>query len=179
MGTNEGKAPNGKGGINQQFVDSEGRAGVKALTQNDQEHAVKEGTAFILYSTDDAGAGEETWYLKNNGRDLHVARIEISTQLAGVFTIFRQTSTSAAGGTELVGRNAQLGLADLDDITAFGNASVTGSLDGDAIVGHNVGTERPFTFQLDDLLIPSGQALFVRTAEAAVVHITGYVHYED
>jgi len=173
----EGKAPDGKGGINEQFVDAEGRAGVRSLSQTDQSHAVEEGTAFILYSTDDAGNGEESWYVQNDGRDLHVARIEISTAASGIFTIMRQTSGTAAG-TVLVGRNAKLGLANLDDITAFGNASVTGSVDGDAIVGHDINTTLPYIFQLDDLIIPKGQALFVRTATAAIVHITGYVHYE-
>lgn len=174
----EGKAPDGKGSVNEQFVDAEGRAGTRALSQTDQEHAVDEETAFILYSTDDAGAGEETWYLKNTGRQLHLARIEISTAASGVFTIMHQTSASAAGGSELVGRNAKLGAANLDDISAFGNASVTGSLDGDAIVGHDIGTTAPYVFELDDLAIPQGQAIFVRTATAGIVHITGFVHYE-
>lgn len=174
----EGRGPNGSGGINEQFVDSNARAGVDSVARSDQENAIGKGEGYIFYSTDDAGAGEESWYLQNDGRDLHVEKIEISTAASGIFTIMRQTSGTAAG-TTMEGRNQKLGLAILDDVTAFGLASVTGSVDGEAIMGHDVGTERPYIFSLDGLIIPKGQALFVRTATAGIVHISAFVHIES
>ena len=174
----EGKGPTGKGAINEQFVDSEGRAGTRALAQTDQQHAVEEGEAFIFFSDDaTAQAGEETWYLKNDGDDLHIDRIEISTDASGTFRVMRQTGGTAAG-TEMKGRNMIAGRSDMTDVTAFGSASVTGAVDGDDIVVHDIPTSTPYTFQLDGYILPTGQAIFVRTVVNGAVLITGFVHRE-
>ena len=174
----DGKAPDGKAGVNEQFVDAEGRAGTRALSETDQQHAVEEGTAYIFYSTYSATGGEEVWYLKNDGRDIHVDRIEVSTSVSGIFTVLRQTGGTAVG-TLMEGRNEKLGVAILDDVTAFGSASVTGSVVGDNLVAHDLPTTVPFIFNLDGLIIPKGQALVVRAATTGVVHVAGFVHVEE
>ena len=178
MARTEGKAPDGKGGINEQFVDAEGRAGVRSLAQTDQQHAVEEGTGFTFFSDDaTAQAGEETWYLKNDGEDIHVDRIEISTDTSGVFRIMRQTSGTAAG-TVMEGRNMIAGRGIMGDVTAFGSASVTGTVDGDDIMAQDIPTSVKTVFLLDGYLLPSGQAVFVRTVVSGAVLIAGFVHRE-
>lgn len=174
-----GTAPDGKGGINSQFVDAEGRAGTRALSETDQQHAVKEGEAFSFHSFDSgATAGEETWFLQNDGNEIHLDRIVISTSASGVFSVMRQTSGTAAG-TTMEGRSMIAGNAIMSDVTAFGLASVTGSVDGDDIDVQDIGTSTPYTFELDGYLIPKGQAVFVRMATNGLVYITGFVHREE
>lgn len=179
MPVNEGKAPDGKGGVNQQFTDAGGRSGTRALTETDQHHAVKEGVAFTFHSVDTgAQAAEESWYLKNDGADIHVDRIKVSTSASGVFSVMRQTSGTAAGST-MEGRSMIAGQAIMSDVTAFGNNSVTGSVDGDDIDSQDIPTSDPHTFELDGYLLPKGQAIFVRTATTGAVYITGFVHREE
>lgn len=172
----EGKDPSGKAGVNEQFVDSEGRAGTRALAETDLEHAVKEGGAFSFHSFDvGVTGGEETWYLRNDGDDIFVDRIEISTSASGVFSIMRQTGGTAAG-TTMEGRAMAAGKAIMTEVTAFGLASVTGSVVGDDIVSHDIPTSTPFVFQLNGYKLPKGQAIFVRVATDGIVYITGWVH---
>ncbi len=171
MGTLEGKAPDGKGGVNQQAVDRSGRGVVRADTETDMNHAMGIGLGYIFYSTDDAGAGEETLYLQNLGNDVHIHKIIVSTAASGVVSVMHQTSGTAAG-TALVGRNGLLGRSKMPDVSAFGNASVTGVVDGVTLSAHDLGTSSPFIFDMEDLILPDTEAIFVRIAEAAIVHIT-------
>ncbi len=172
----EGKAPNAKGGINEAFVDEEGRVGTRAIADTDQQHATDEGLAFVFHSADSACGGEESWYLQNDGANIHVDRIEISTSATGLFDVMRKTSTGAVCGTTMNGLSGILGEAVMSDVTAFGSASVTGCVDGDVIVGHDIGTTAPYVFILDGMIIPKGEAMFVRTVTTGVVRITGFVH---
>ena len=59
----------------------------------------------------------------------------------------------------------------MPDVVAFGDASVTGSVDGDTIVGHDIGTSQPWIFDLDDITIPDTEALVVRAATTGIVHV--------
>ena len=64
----------------------------------------------------------------------------------------------------------------MSDVTAFGSASVTGAVDGELIVAHDLGTSAPYVFAMHGYTLPSGQAIFVRTELTGQVNITGYVH---
>lgn len=176
MSVNEGKALDGKGGVNQQFVDAEGRAGTRALSETDQQHAVKEGGGFTFYSTYNATGGHVVWYLKNDGRDIHVDRFRISTAATGLFTVKRQTGGTNTG-TTMEGRSMKAGAAILDDVTALGSAEVT-TPTGDDITGDDYGTSDPSILDLDGYLLPKGQAIFVVAATAGIIHVTGFVHIE-
>lgn len=171
----EGKAPDGKGGVNEQFVDAEGRAGVTSIAETDQSHATLEGGAFVFHSADAACGGEESWFLQNDGEDIRVCRIEVSTAATGLFDVMRQTGGTATG-TVMNGRSGILGQAVMSDVTAFGSASVTGCVVGDTIVSHEIAAAAPHTFNLDGMIIPKGEAMFVRTETTGVVRITGFVH---
>ncbi len=166
-----GKSTTGTGGINQMSVDRSGRGVVRADTETDMNHAMGIGLGYIFHSTDDAGAGEETLYLQNNGFDIHLHKIIVSTAASGVVSVMHQTSGTAAG-TELIGRNGILGRPKMPNVTAFGNASVTGTVDGVTLHSQDIGTSSPFVFDMEDLLIPDTEAVFVRIATAGIVHIT-------
>ena len=122
--------------------------------------------------------GQEVWFLQNDGADIAIDRIIVSTSASGIFTIMRQTSGTASG-TAMVGRNGRTGGAIMADITAFGNAEVAGSVDGDAIDGHDIGTSAPYVFNMSGLVIPRTEALFVRAEVTGVIHVAAYVHREE
>ena len=165
------------GGINETRVDSTGRLKVRADSETDLNAAFNDGRGFVFHSTYSATGGEEIWYLKNDSaKDIHVNRLVVSTSASGVFTVFHDTSGNTAGGTTMVGRNGRLGGADMLDVTAFGSASVTGSLSGDTIVAHDVGTSTPWPFQLDDIVIPATHALVVTAATTGVVYVDAFVY---
>lgn len=176
----EGKAPNGKGPINEAAVDAEGNVAVRALTETDMAHAVDEGVAFTLHSTYSLTGGEEAISLNNNGRDIHVERIVVSTAATGIVLVKRMTS-GAPAGTVITAKNLKLGQAVAADITAFGNASVTGTVVGDIIDSHDIGTADPYTFEMDGLIIPLDETIFVEftTGAPAVVHVCIWFHFED
>jgi len=171
----EGKAPDGKGGLNEMAVDSEGRADVRAITENDFAHSVDEGVGYTFHSTYSATGGEEVWSLQNDGMDIHVDKIVVSTSASGVFSVMRKT-TGTPAGTTMNGRNAFLGKAVMPNVTAFGSASVTGSVDGDVIDAQDIGTSSPYTFNLDGAIIAQTEAMFVRAATNGIIYVTGYVH---
>lgn len=177
MPVQEGTAPDGSGSLNQVKVTKEGRALSKALSETDQQHAVAEGGGFTFHSIDaGAQAGEESWYVQNNGEDIRVERIKVNTSVAGVFSVMLQTSTTAASGTEMFGRNMIAGRDVMSDITAFGNDEVAGSLDGTEVDSDLILANTAHWFILDGYILPKGKALFVRTATTGAVRITGVVH---
>lgn len=171
----EGRALDGKGGTNEAAVSAQGRQEVNALVGSHFSDAVTNNRGFLFYSTYSATGGEEVWLLQNDGTDIRIDRIIVSTSASGIFTIMRQTSGTAAG-TTMNGRNGILGNPVMPDVTAFGGASVTGTVDGEALVGHDVGTSTPFIFALDELVIPRTEALFVRAEVSGIIHVVGLAH---
>ena len=176
MPTQTGTAPDGKGGINEVKVDSEGRALSRALAESDLQHAVKEDSAFTFFSNDTgAQGGEEVWFLQNDGDDILVDRIVINTATASIFNIKRQTSGTAAG-TVMEGRNMTAGLAIMSDVTAFGSAAVTGTVAGDDILSIDILASTPTSVPLNGYKLPKGQAIFVEVITTGAILITGFVH---
>ncbi len=176
MAVTSGTDPDGSGGENIQKVDKLGRAFTRAIVESALAFAVDKGQAYAFHSTYNATGGEEVWYLKNDGEHIHVESLIVSTAASGVFSIIHQTSTGAVSGTEMIGRNLVLGGPKMEDVTAFGDASVAGSVDGDTLVGHDIGTEDPFIFALSGLVIPRTQALVVRAATSGIIHVAGVVY---
>ncbi len=172
-----GKSTSGAGNVNTAAVDSGGRLVVRADTETDMNHAMGVGLGYIFHSTYSASAGEEIFYLQNTGADIHVHRVVVSTSASGIFQILRQTSGTAAG-TTITGKNGILGRPVMPAITAFGDASVTGSVDGEILLGHDIGTSEPFEFDTEDLIIPDTEALVVRAVTTGIVHVTCLVFRE-
>lgn len=172
-----GTPPDGKGSVNSAHVDSSGRLVVRADSETDMNHAMGIGLGYIFHSTYSATAGDEIFFLQNTGADIHIHRISVSTAASGVVDILRQTSGTAAG-TTITGKNGIFGRPIMPDVTAFGDASVTGSVDGDLHDGHDIGTSEPHDFGMEDLIIPDQEAIFVRALTNGIVHVTAFVFRE-
>lgn len=171
----DGRAPDGKGGINEMAVDAEGRADVRAIVEDDFAHSVDEGVGYTLHSTYSLTGGEEALSIRNDGANVHIDRVVVSTSASGVVSVMRMTSGTPAG-TTITGKNAFAGDPIMPDITAFGNASVTGSVVGDTIDAQDVGTTDPYTFNLDGYTLPTTEVMFVRFDTNGVVFVTVYLH---
>jgi len=171
----DGRGPDGKGGINEMAVDAEGRADVRAITEDDYRHAVDEGIGYTLYSTYSLTGDEEALSIQNDGANVHIDRVVVSTSATGVVSVMRMTSGTPAG-TPITAKNSFAGKPIMPDIPAFGNASVTGSVVGDTIDAQDVGTTAPYAFELDGYILPTTEVMFVRFATTGIVHVTVYLH---
>ena len=154
---------------------------VKAINESEFEASSVKGEAFVLYSTYSATGGEEIIYLENEDsiRDIRIDYIKVSTTVAGIFSVIERTSGTAAG-TVLTPLNVNLGsgAGSTADITAFGNASVTGTLAGDTLVGDLVGVAAPHKFEFEGgLIVPKNSAIFVTAAVSGIVHATILFHF--
>lgn len=175
MGNLQGRDRKGSGSLNEVAVNEKSQLESFSIVESELAEAMEDGRGFIFYSTYSATGGQEVWFLQNDGDDIHIDRIIVSTSATGIFTVMRQTGGSAAG-TTMNGRNGVLGSAIMSDVTAFGNADVTGTVVGDAIAGHDIGTTTPFIFALEGMVIPRTQALFVRAEVTGVIHVVGLCH---
>lgn len=170
MGRLEGRDTSGGGATNEAAVDSQARLVVRAIADSDMQQANGHGRGFTFHSSYSATNDHEIFYLQNNGVDIHVHTITVSTSASGVFQIFRQTSGTAAG-TVITGKNGIIGRLIMSDVTAFGDAEVTGTVTGDVIEGQDIGTSVPFVFQMEDLVIPDTEAIVVRCLTTGVIHV--------
>ena len=177
MPVQEGTAPDGAGGINQVKVDREGRSSTRAFIETDQQHGADLGLAWTLCSTYAATGGQEVWSLKNNGDDIHIDMLRISTSASSVVTLFRVTSGTAAG-TTIIGRSMKSNEADLSDVTAFGDASVTGSLAGVTIDAQDIGTSVPYDFNANGYVLTKGQEVAITLETTGVVYVAATLHRE-
>lgn len=178
MARQEGTAPDGKGAINEVKVTAEGRALGRDIAESDQGHAIEEGEGFSLHSSYNLTGAEEAISLQNDGGDVHIPRIVVSTAATGVVSVRRMTSGTPAG-TPITAKSLKFGDAVASDLTAFGNASVTGSVDGDIIDQQDIGTTDPYVFDLDNCIITKGEVIFVRFDVSGIVHVGIYFHRED
>lgn len=176
----EGTNPKG-GQISEQKILPDGEALTRAITESDFEHASDaDAEAYTLHSTYSATGGQEVISLKNPSevKKLHVVNIVISTSASGVVTLFRVTSGTAAG-TIITPVNLNLGKT-VRAVTAFGNASVTGSLAGDVIDAQDIGTSLPYTFDLGGaLILNQTNEIAITLTTTGVVYVTIQYHFED
>lgn len=175
MSNIEGRDRKGGGSLNQTAVNKKSQLEAFSIVESELAEALEDGRGFIFYSTYSATGGQEVWFLQNDGDDIHLDRLIISTSATGIFTIMRQTSGTATG-TTMNGRNGVVGSAVMPDVTALGNAEVAGCVDGDAIDGHDIGTTAPFIFALEGMVIPRTEAIFVRAEVTGVIHVVGLCH---
>ncbi len=133
-----------------------------------------DGRAFSWTSTYSAAAGEETAYLQNTSatRILVIDKIIVAGIQATVHAVGVQTGGTAAG-TVMTGRNLNLGNTNTAEATAFGSASVTGSVVGDIIgYGYHPATGSDLLDYNDSLILGQDDAIFIRS----VAGTTGLVY---
>ena len=163
-----------------QKVTSQGQAVVRAITETDIENASNEGLAFSWSSTYSATGGQEIISLQNDdaGRHLHISRIQISTDTASLFTLLEVTS-GTPGGTGITAQNLNLDSGKAAEETAFGNASVTGSLTGNILELLRVGADGIGLMDLQSsLILAKNDIVAITMATTGVPAVTIFGHYE-
>lgn len=131
----------GSGDRNKAIVNEDFQLEVRSVMESEMEFVShQKGLGFTWtseYTT--AGVNEEVIYLKvtSNDKTLHLKEMHFSSDIACDFIIKKVTSGTAAGSAATeVNLNFSSGV--VAEVTAYGNASVTGSLAGDTIIRHKV-----------------------------------------
>ncbi len=173
-----GRPPTGTGSVNEAAVDAHGRLYVRADAESDMNAAMGHDVAFLFQSTVATGGTDiEAFYIKNNGADIHLNRIVVSVAADAVITIGRQTSGTAAG-TTITGKNGKIGRPIMADVTALGNAAVTGSIAGDTMIQHSLLAGVKTEFELNDLILPDTEAIYVTCSANTTCYIDSFVFRE-
>ena len=158
------------------FVDTENRAGVSALTESPMEHASRKyGDAAVWTSTYSATAGQEVIAIENDEpeRRLRITRLRLSNTVDCLWTLFENTATGPPAGTGItyVNPNLASGVQRAED--SFGNASVTGSLSGNALLLVNTLAEVSQEIFLEGSIVLGKDDIIALTADASgVVAVT-------
>lgn len=156
-------------------VDSDRRMSVKALSTPPLEIASDDrGDAAYFSSTFAASAGEEVVSIRNTEttRNLHITRMSMSATAVTNWTLFEVTSGTAAG-TTLTYLNPNLGSGTVNSVTAFGNASVTGTLTGDTILHTRTLASTPAELFLEgSLILTNTDEISLTTSASATVFVT-------
>ena len=125
----------GAGNNNEANVNSKGRLEVAAFSEEAIQDATDIGNAYTISSTYSATAAQEVIYIQNTSATLHfhVTDIVAGSDANTLWTLFKVTSATAAGGTAITERNRRLSSSDNAPMNSFGDADVTGSLTGNAL----------------------------------------------
>jgi len=125
----------GAGSNQEARVNSQGRLEVAAFSESAIQDAADLGNGYTITSTYNATAGQEVIYTQNTSASLHfhVTDIICGSSADVLWTLFKVTSATAAGGTALTERNRRLSSADNAPMNSFGNADVTGGLSGNTL----------------------------------------------
>ena len=170
----------GKGAGNLVEIDAANRVQVLSLAKNPVAyHSLKDASAAYWNSTYSATGGQEVIYIQNTeARKLHIEKMVISSSVASLWTLFKVTSTTAAGGTAITPVSPNLSGSTPGQENSFGNASVTGSLSGDTLLVGSIATAlEDAQYDFGGAIILSDNdaiALTLTTTGVPQVHIEGY-----
>jgi hypothetical protein len=154
---------------------------VRAITESDLEFASEsKGKAYSISSTYAATAGDEVISFKNTSQtDCFILdEITVGSSVASSLTLFEVTSGTAAG-TTVTPQNLNLSSGNSAAATAFGNASVTGSLTGNTLLLDTVPANTSILLDLRGALILGQDDEIAITAGATgTVYVTLIGHYK-
>jgi len=153
----------------------------RAVTESDLEYASEaKGKAYSWSSSYAATAAQEVISIKNTSTsdNLIIDEVAVANTVAGVFTIFEVTSGTAAG-TGVTGQNLNLGSGKSADATAFGNASVTGSLSGNVLLYESVAANTGALLDLKgSLVLGQDDEIAITASATGTVYVTVIGHYK-
>lgn len=175
MTTLRGIGDDGSAHPNDLKIDHLGRALTRAVAEDELADAVKRERAFTLVSSYSSSNGEEVIAFTNDGKDIKIQRIGVTVDTNSIISVMHMTNSSTLAGTPITAKNYKFGRAKMADLTAFGNASVTGGLDGD-ILDSQLVTTAGWGFLLSGLIVPRDETLFVRSATAGVINVTVHLY---
>lgn len=156
-------------------VDAEGRLFGSVVSQGPLEHNSVEGDAAFFYSTFATGTTNiEVVSIKNDEatKRLHITRLVLSSSVNTTWTLFEVTSGTAAG-TTLTYQNPNLTSGIANSVTAFGNASVTGSLSGNNLIAFQTLALASTGFFLEGaVILGNGDEIAITASTDGTVHAT-------
>lgn len=177
----------GKGAGKSAEVDSNNRLVTKSFFESDFDDAIGTITrqdGYTLTSTFATGTTDvEVISLKNisTTQNIIIDTTEFSSTVATLWTLFEVTSGTAAGTTGTA-RNMNLdsGNTAAARITAFANASVTGTLTGNTLAIKQTGASSDSNFNTEGIFILGTNDEISLTASAnGTVAVTMYFHFKD
>jgi hypothetical protein len=172
----------GKGKGNVAHVNDDNQLVVRAITQPDVEfYSEIKGDAYTWNSSYSATGGQEVISLKNtsSSKDLIIEEIIVGSTVNQVWTLFEVTSGTAAG-TTITGQNLNLGSGNVASQTAFGNASVTGSLTGNNILfAQSLANEGKILDLKGALILKLGDEIALTANTTGTVYVTIVGFYVD
>ena len=142
-----------------------------------------EGKAFNSISTAASiVAGEYIWYIKNTSTtdNLYVKHIEFHSENAAVWKVWEVTGT-AAGGSEIISSNLNLGSPNVAEATSRGDGSVTGLTTVKQIGTHRNGANGEGEMAYDNaLLLAPNSAIAIEydSGTTGAAEIDCFFHYE-
>jgi len=156
-------------------VDDDDRLKVKAVSSTDIEFASEDkGKAFSWSSSYAATGGDEVLYIKNTSQTekLIISEVIIAASAACTFTLF-EVSSGTAAGTVVTGQNLNLGSGNSASASAFGNASVTGTLTGNALSFGSVPASSGITLDLkSSLVLGQNNEIAITASATSTVYVT-------
>jgi hypothetical protein len=156
---------------------------ISGPVETDLEYASEsKGKAYTFTSTFATGGTDvEVISIKSDSPTdcLIFDEIIVGASAACIFTLFEVTSGTAAG-TTITGKNINTASGNAANVTAFGNAAVTGSLAGDAIAytGVSAASEfKPLDTKSGIVLGQNGHYAITASANATV-YVTVIAHFK-
>ena len=162
-------------------VNDQGQVEVASVSETSLEYASKTNKkAYSWVSTYAATGGEEVIYIKNDSTSdvLVVDEVVIGSSVASIFTIFEVNSGTAAG-TVLTAGNLNLSSGNTAPSSAFGNASVTGSLTGMTVAVDGVVAGGFETLDMKGaLVLGQNDEIAVTASATGTVYVTVIGHFK-
>ncbi len=154
-----------------------------AVTRSEINEAASQGKMYSVtsaYTT--GGADEEVLYLKNDHETdmLEVHQMIVGSAVASVFTVYDVTGT-AGGASAITVNNMLVGDGRAAQVTATGDASVTGLTLGGKVGGaiRVIAGYSDFYDYQGSLLIPPGKAIAVSASGTGATNCTLFFHFDN
>lgn len=148
---------------------------VDAIAVGPLEHASEdEGSAAFFVSTYAATGGQEVISIQNDEPSdvLHITRVFLASTVQTIWTLFEITS-GTPGGTVLTYQNPNLSSGTAKSVTAFGNASVTGSLSGNNLgIFSSLADAQLQLFLEGSLILGKDDAIAITADATGTVYVT-------
>ena len=164
-------------------VTSDGHLTVAAIVETQLEHvSAEDGLSFSWSSTFATGGTDlEVLSLQNDASDLflHLDQAWLAAAAAATFSLNRMTSGTPAG-TPITGRPLNFDRAKTAEATAFGDASVTGTVVGDLVAHMLVAASQSILVDLEGAwVLGKDDVFFLGCATNTTVFVTVIGHFDE
>lgn len=171
----------GKGGGFKAGVTETGRLDVSARTNSRVYYVSRDdGLSFSWHSSFCASTGDEVIYIRNTSDNLRlfINNVDVAGAASGIWELVHETGGTAAGST-ITGKNLNFSSGNVAPVTAFGNASVTGTLVGDTVDSIRTVAGTSGSFQTNDgISLGKNDGIFITYTGSGVIEATIIGYFE-